>query len=173
MSQSLCYNLYYVTVLVLKFVLCHSPCVTICIMSQSLCYNLYYVTVLVLQFVLCHSPCVTICIMSQSFGYNLYYVTVLVLQFVLCHSPCVTICIMSQCYNLYIIRNNQLREAIHCNLLSVLIRYFKMFSDLGICHVMSLYHNLFQISTMPGLPTRPAFYNIDVDTDTGDITGLF
>ncbi|KAL5253163.1 hypothetical protein ACHWQZ_G013070 [Mnemiopsis leidyi] len=29
------------------------------------------------------------------------------------------------------------------------------------------------ISTMPGLPTRPAFYNIDVDTDTGDITGLF
>eukprot|EP00116_Pleurobrachia_bachei_P012877 sb/3473139/ len=30
-----------------------------------------------------------------------------------------------------------------------------------------------QISTMPGLPTRPAYYEIDVDTETGQITGLF
>ena len=30
-----------------------------------------------------------------------------------------------------------------------------------------------KISTMPGLPTRPGFFNIDVDTQTGEITGLF
>lgn len=29
-----------------------------------------------------------------------------------------------------------------------------------------------EISTMPGLPTRPAYYNIDIDPDTGDIIGL-
>lgn len=28
------------------------------------------------------------------------------------------------------------------------------------------------ISTMPGLPTRPAFFNIDIDFETGEITGL-
>jgi len=27
--------------------------------------------------------------------------------------------------------------------------------------------------TIPGLPTRPAFYDIDIDCDTGKITGLF
>ena len=26
--------------------------------------------------------------------------------------------------------------------------------------------------TMPGLPTRPAFYDIDIDMQTGKITGL-
>jgi len=26
--------------------------------------------------------------------------------------------------------------------------------------------------TMPGLPTRPAFYDIDIDMKTGKITGL-
>ena len=29
------------------------------------------------------------------------------------------------------------------------------------------------ISTLPGLPTRPAFYDIEIDTETGKITGLF
>jgi len=29
------------------------------------------------------------------------------------------------------------------------------------------------ISTMPGLPTRPGFYNVDVDVETGVITGLY
>lgn len=29
------------------------------------------------------------------------------------------------------------------------------------------------IQTMPGLPTRPAFYDIDIDTKTGYIEGLF
>ena len=28
------------------------------------------------------------------------------------------------------------------------------------------------ISTMPGLPTRPCFYEIDVDTATGRVLGL-
>ena len=28
------------------------------------------------------------------------------------------------------------------------------------------------VMTMPGLPTRPAYYNIDIDTKTGKITGL-
>lgn len=28
------------------------------------------------------------------------------------------------------------------------------------------------ISTMPGLATRPSFMDIDVNTDTGEITGL-
>lgn len=29
------------------------------------------------------------------------------------------------------------------------------------------------IATMPGLPTRPAFYDIDIDPDTEQIVGLF
>ena len=36
-----------------------------------------------------------------------------------------------------------------------------------------LYPLVGQISTMPGLPTRPCFMDIDIDTDTGDIHGLF
>jgi len=31
---------------------------------------------------------------------------------------------------------------------------------------------LFQMSTMPGLPTRPCFYDIDLDLDTGYVVGL-
>jgi len=31
---------------------------------------------------------------------------------------------------------------------------------------------LFQMSTMPGLPTRPCFYDIDIDPDTEEIVGL-
>ncbi|XP_015784090.1 formate--tetrahydrofolate ligase [Tetranychus urticae] len=30
-----------------------------------------------------------------------------------------------------------------------------------------------EILTMPGLPTRPAFYDIDINTETGEIHGLF
>lgn len=41
----------------------------------------------------------------------------------------------------------------------------------------SCIHNLFshflQISKMPGLPTRPAIYDIDLNTETGEIEGLF
>lgn len=29
------------------------------------------------------------------------------------------------------------------------------------------------MSTMPGLPTRPAFYNVDIDLETGRVVGLF
>jgi methylenetetrahydrofolate dehydrogenase (NADP+)/methenyltetrahydrofolate cyclohydrolase/formyltetrahydrofolate synthetase len=29
------------------------------------------------------------------------------------------------------------------------------------------------MSTMPGLPTRPAFVDVDVDLETGKIKGLF
>ncbi|KAJ2803881.1 tetrahydrofolate synthase [Coemansia guatemalensis] len=29
------------------------------------------------------------------------------------------------------------------------------------------------MQTLPGLPTRPCFYDIDVDTETGDVLGLF
>lgn len=32
---------------------------------------------------------------------------------------------------------------------------------------------LFQMSTMPGLPTRPCFYDIDLDTETEQVKGLF
>jgi formyltetrahydrofolate synthetase len=35
-----------------------------------------------------------------------------------------------------------------------------------------LYPLLGTMSTMPGLPTRPAYYEIDIDTDTGEILGL-
>jgi formyltetrahydrofolate synthetase len=28
------------------------------------------------------------------------------------------------------------------------------------------------MSTMPGLPTRPAFFDIDLDPDTGKVMGL-
>lgn len=30
-----------------------------------------------------------------------------------------------------------------------------------------------QMSTMPGLPTRPCFYDIDIDPITEEIIGLF
>jgi methylenetetrahydrofolate dehydrogenase (NADP+)/methenyltetrahydrofolate cyclohydrolase/formyltetrahydrofolate synthetase len=30
-----------------------------------------------------------------------------------------------------------------------------------------------QMSTMPGLPTRPCFYDIDLDLKTGRVLGLF
>lgn len=36
-----------------------------------------------------------------------------------------------------------------------------------------LYPLVGTMSTMPGLPTRPAYYDIDLDTETGRITGLF
>jgi methylenetetrahydrofolate dehydrogenase (NADP+)/methenyltetrahydrofolate cyclohydrolase/formyltetrahydrofolate synthetase len=36
-----------------------------------------------------------------------------------------------------------------------------------------LYPLVGTISTMPGLPTRPCFMDIDIDTDTGEIHGLF
>lgn len=34
-------------------------------------------------------------------------------------------------------------------------------------------HFSFQISKMPGLGTRPSIYDIDIDTRTGEIEGLF
>ena len=36
-----------------------------------------------------------------------------------------------------------------------------------------IYPILGKISTMPGLPTRPAFFDIDIDLDTGRVVGLF
>lgn len=30
-----------------------------------------------------------------------------------------------------------------------------------------------EISKMPGLPTRPCIYDLDVNTETGEIEGLF
>ena len=36
-----------------------------------------------------------------------------------------------------------------------------------------LYPLLGQMSTMPGLPTRPGFYDVDVDPETGRVVGLF
>lgn len=36
-----------------------------------------------------------------------------------------------------------------------------------------LYPLLGDMMTMPGLPTRPAFYDVDIDPTTGKITGLF
>ena len=36
-----------------------------------------------------------------------------------------------------------------------------------------LYPLVGTMSTMPGLPTRPCFYDIDIDTTTGEIQGLF
>jgi formyltetrahydrofolate synthetase len=35
-----------------------------------------------------------------------------------------------------------------------------------------LYPLLGSMSTMPGLPTRPVFYDIDLDVETGDVLGL-
>ena len=35
-----------------------------------------------------------------------------------------------------------------------------------------LYPLLGDMSTMPGLPTRPAYYEIDVDLETGEVLGL-
>ncbi|HEY9077225.1 MAG TPA: formate--tetrahydrofolate ligase [Anaerolineaceae bacterium] len=36
-----------------------------------------------------------------------------------------------------------------------------------------LYPLVGKMSTMPGLPTRPAFYDVDLDLDTGKVIGLF
>ena len=35
-----------------------------------------------------------------------------------------------------------------------------------------LYPLLGTMSTMPGLPTRPGFYDVDVDLETGQVVGL-
>jgi formyltetrahydrofolate synthetase len=36
-----------------------------------------------------------------------------------------------------------------------------------------LYPLLGKMSTMPGLPTRPAFFDIDIDFDSGRVVGMF
>jgi formyltetrahydrofolate synthetase len=36
-----------------------------------------------------------------------------------------------------------------------------------------LYPLLGTMSTMPGLPTRPVYYDVDLDLETGDVIGLF
>ncbi|MDW8268938.1 MAG: formate--tetrahydrofolate ligase, partial [Anaerolineae bacterium] len=36
-----------------------------------------------------------------------------------------------------------------------------------------LYPLLGEISTMPGLPLRPAFYDVDLNLETGKVVGLF
>jgi len=36
-----------------------------------------------------------------------------------------------------------------------------------------LYPLVGKMSTMPGLPTRPVFYDVDVDLETGRVIGLF
>lgn len=35
-----------------------------------------------------------------------------------------------------------------------------------------LYAFILQMTTMPGLPTRPCFYDIDIDPETEEIVGL-
>jgi formyltetrahydrofolate synthetase len=30
-----------------------------------------------------------------------------------------------------------------------------------------------EINTIPGLPTRPGFYDVDIDVETGNVVGLF
>ena len=36
-----------------------------------------------------------------------------------------------------------------------------------------LYPLVGAMSTMPGLPTRPVYYDVDVDLETGRVIGLF
>jgi formyltetrahydrofolate synthetase len=36
-----------------------------------------------------------------------------------------------------------------------------------------IYPLLGEMSTMPGLPTRPVFYDVDLDLETGKVVGLF
>jgi formyltetrahydrofolate synthetase len=36
-----------------------------------------------------------------------------------------------------------------------------------------LYPLLGEMRTMPGLPTRPVFYDVDLDLGTGKVVGLF
>ena len=36
-----------------------------------------------------------------------------------------------------------------------------------------LYPLLGEMSTMPGLPTRPVYYDVDLDLETGQVVGLF
>ena len=39
--------------------------------------------------------------------------------------------------------------------------------------LLSLAHDILKMSTMPGLPTRPCFFDVDIDPETGVIDGLF
>lgn len=41
------------------------------------------------------------------------------------------------------------------------------------CHCHFNILSLVQMSTMPGLPTRPCFYDIDLDPVSGEVNGLF
>ncbi len=36
-----------------------------------------------------------------------------------------------------------------------------------------IYPLLGEMSTMPGLPTRPVYYDVDLDLETGQVLGLF
>ncbi len=36
-----------------------------------------------------------------------------------------------------------------------------------------LYPLLGKMATMPGLPTRPGFYDVDIDPESGKVVGLF
>lgn len=52
------------------------------------------------------------------------------------------------------------------------LQYWILCTKLCCCHfnILSL---VVQMSTMPGLPTRPCFYDIDLDPVSGEVNGLF
>ncbi len=50
---------------------------------------------------------------------------------------------------------------------------FPLLGEVGLCivlHVVLMFD--LQMPTIPGLPTRPAFYEMDIDPATGRIVGL-
>ncbi len=55
----------------------------------------------------------------------------------------------------------------------LLERYTFVFLNLYCVEMYYKGNFLLQMSTMPGLPTRPAIFDIDLNLETGNIEGLF
>ena len=57
---------------------------------------------------------------------------------------------------------------------TVIIRFFlPPFKNINFKNAKRIFCPLSQMSTMPGLPTRPAIFDIDLNLETGNIEGLF
>ena len=51
--------------------------------------------------------------------------------------------------------------------------YLAMNLNFGLLRFTTCEQHFQQMSTMPGLPTRPCIYDIDLNLETGDVEGLF
>lgn len=61
-----------------------------------------------------------------------------------------------------------IRCLVFCSLFQVFVRDVRASIGAGFLYLLCG-----DINTIPGLPTRPGFYDVDVDLDTGRVVGLF